>query len=134
MDKEKKARNHFWKECGRKMAKRRKELELSRNRVSELVGISEKDLGQIERGEHGCGLPRMVAIARVLNLPLDELTANVPAQTEQMLEKRQQVLDRLIALFSGCTTEELESLFQLNLDLMKYIKRARRGDYEDSHL
>ena len=43
MDKEKKARNHFWKECGRKMAKRRKELELSRNRVSELVGISEKD-------------------------------------------------------------------------------------------
>ena len=116
------------------MAERRKELGLSRNRVSELVGISEKDLGQIERGEHGCGTPRLAAIAQVLSLSMDELTANVPVQIKETAERRQQALERLIALFSGCTAEELESLFQLNLDLMKYIKRARRGDYEDSHL
>lgn len=134
MDVKKKTGNRFWKECGRKMAERRKELGLSRNRVSESVGISEKDLGQIERGEHGCGLPRLAAIAGVLNLPIDELIVNVPVQVEQMPEKRQQALDRLLALFSGCTAEELETLFQLNLDLMKYIKRARRDDYEDSHL
>ncbi len=125
MDIEKNAGNHFWKECGRKMAERRKELGLSRNRVSEAVGISEKDLGQIERGEHGCGLPRLVALSQVLNLPMDELTANAPVQTDSTPEQRQQALDRLNALFSGCTTEELEFLFQLNLDLMKYIKRAR---------
>lgn len=121
----KKNENHFWKECGEKMAKRRKELRLSRNRVSELVGISEKDLGQIERGEHGCGLPRLAAISQVLNLSMDELTTNAPLKSEDLSEQRQQALDRLHALFSGCTTEELESLFQLNLDFMKYIKRAR---------
>jgi len=134
MDKEKEANKHFWRECGKKMAKRRKELGLSRNRVSESVGISEKDLGQIERGEHGCGMARLTAIAKVLNLPMDELTLDVPLLADTDPQKRQEVLDRLLALFSGCTTEELESLFQLNFDLMKYIKRARRGDYEDRHL
>lgn len=134
MDARKKNEKHFWRECGEKMAKRRKELRLSRNRVSELVGISEKDLGQIERGEHGYGIQRLKAIAQVLNLSMDEITTDVPVKSNDTSEQRKQALDRLNKLFSGCTAEELETLFQMNLDFMKYIKRARSGNHEDSHL
>lgn len=125
MGAEKKQKNRDLVDCGQRIMARRKELGLSRNRLSESVGISEKDLAQIERGEHGCRTGRLAAIAATLNVTLDYLWNGEQRKSVKLPECESPGLQRLFMLFDGCTEEDANSLFQLNLDFMKYIKRSR---------
>ena len=63
----------FWKNVGQRITVRRKQLGMTRDQLSFIINISEKGLGQLERGEHGCSVARLIAITNTLNMSLDEL-------------------------------------------------------------
>ena len=49
----------FWVNIGKRIRLRREQFGLTRDQLSYEIGVSEKTLGQIERGEHGCSVARL---------------------------------------------------------------------------
>lgn len=52
----------FWVNIGKRIRLRREQFGLTRDQLSYEIGVSEKTLGQIERGEHGCSVARLFMI------------------------------------------------------------------------
>lgn len=87
---------------------------------SSLIGTGEKDLGQLERGEHGCSVARLVLIAKTLNLSLDELVLgkNENSKDSAQLTSMREYIDLLLA---NCTEIQLNSIYHVLLAIMPYI-------------
>ena len=69
-----------YKEMGKRIYGRRKELGLTQEKVAEMVDISPSHFGQIERGEDKCSLVVIVNIATALELNLDTLIRGIDEQ------------------------------------------------------
>ena len=110
----------FWAKIGRRIFSHRKQMKMSRDMLSSLIGTSEKDLGQIERGEHGCSVARLVLIAKTLNLSLDEL---VLGNNENSKDSAQPTSMReyINLLLANCTEIQLNSIYHVLLAIMPYI-------------
>ncbi len=65
--------NDFYLKLGKKIYKLRRGLKLSRERFSELAGINDYYLGEIERGEKKASLDILFKIANILGLKIHEL-------------------------------------------------------------
>ena len=61
----------FWEKVGQRIINRRKQLGMTRDQLSDFLQITYKGLSQIERGEHGCSVARLIQISNILNLSLD---------------------------------------------------------------
>lgn len=110
----------FWPKIGLRITSRRKQLGMSRDMFSSLIGTSEKDLGQIERGEHGYSVARLVLIAKTLNLSLDELVfgKNENAKDSAQPTSMHEYIDLLLA---NCTEIQLNSIYHVLLAIIPYI-------------
>ena len=110
----------FWPKIGRRISSRRKQMKMSRDMFSSLIGTGEKDLGQLERGEHGCSVARLVLIAKTLNLSLDELVLgkNENSKDSAQPTSMREYIDLLLA---NCTEIQLNSLYHVLLAIMPYI-------------
>lgn len=64
---------HLPKVLGKKIQKRRKELELTQERLAEKVGISRAYMGYIEQGRNIPSLEILEKISRILKFPLSRL-------------------------------------------------------------
>lgn len=62
---------------GERLRSYRQKLKMSQEAVAELAGLHPTYIGQVERGEKNATIESIVKIARVLNLPLEELFANI---------------------------------------------------------
>ena len=71
----------FWVNIGKRIRLRREQFGLTRDQLSYEIGVSEKTLGQIERGEHGCSVARLFMIASKLNISVDRLLKGTPQET-----------------------------------------------------
>lgn len=71
----------FWVNIGKRIRLRREQFGLTRDQLSYEIGVSEKTLGQIERGEHGCSVARLFMIASKLNISVDRLLKGTPQKT-----------------------------------------------------
>jgi transcriptional regulator with XRE-family HTH domain len=66
-----------YKTIGNKIKATRQQKEITREKLSEMVGISAMYLGQLERGERRGGINNYIAIANALELSLDFMFFNV---------------------------------------------------------
>lgn len=65
--------NDFYLKLGKKIYKLRRGLKLSREKFSELAGINDYYLGEIERGEKKASLDILLKITNILGLKIHEL-------------------------------------------------------------
>ncbi len=69
-----------YKEMGKRIHDRRKELGLTQEKVAEKIDVGPSHFGQIERGDNKCSLAVIVNIATVLELNLDTLIRGIDEQ------------------------------------------------------
>lgn len=62
---------------GERLRSYRNKKKMSQEAVAELAGMHPPYIGQLERGEKNATIDSIVKISRALNLPLEELFANI---------------------------------------------------------
>lgn len=79
---------------GKRIRNSREKKGLTQENVAELVGISERAYGSIERGKTCCSLVNLIKIVRVLGLSMDYLLFDkVPEEDKNELHKLIKSLD-----------------------------------------
>ena len=69
--------NIDYKEMGKRIREKRKELGLTQEKLAEKIEISTSHMGEIERGTSICSLSVLVNLATVLELNLDTLVKGI---------------------------------------------------------
>ena len=64
-------------QIGKRIKLKRKEMELTQERLSELIDVSPSYISEIERGSSICSLSTIVNIAKILDLSLDYLVFGI---------------------------------------------------------
>ena len=111
----------FWKNIGQRITVRRKQLGMTRDQLSFIINISEKGLGQLERGEHGCSVTRLIVIANTLNMSLDELIFGKHEFSEHELEQIRTARGRIDLLLENRSETQLNSLYHVLLSIVSYM-------------
>jgi transcriptional regulator with XRE-family HTH domain len=65
-------------DLGRRIKELRQAKRLSQARLAERIGIDQSQISRIENGESGATLETLLALSRVFNVSLDELTGETP--------------------------------------------------------
>ncbi|XID90457.1 helix-turn-helix domain-containing protein [Paenibacillaceae bacterium WGS1546] len=85
----------FIKLLGERIRYIRKERGLSQEQLGEKAGLSEKYIGQVERGEKNLTIDSLYKISRGLSLALEELFRSLdPTDREDDLERLLSMLDK----------------------------------------
>ena len=66
-----------YKAMGRRIREKRKELDLTQEKLAEMIDISPSHVGEIERGTSVCSVEVLVNLATVLGLNLDTLIKGI---------------------------------------------------------
>lgn len=108
----------FWVNIGKRIRRRREQFGLTRDQLSFEVGISEKALGQLERGENGCSVARLLCIASKLNVTIDELIQDTPKSPSAMASSPR---ERINLLLEGRPDIQLETIYHILMAIMPYL-------------
>ncbi len=96
---------------GKRIREERKKLNLTQEKLAELVNVSTTYIGFIERGERTLTLSKLVTIANVLGVSVDYLLADSIAADSSAQEKL------LLKLFASAKPEQRD----LILDITKLL-------------
>lgn len=69
--------NLNYREIGKKIQNKRKELKITQEKLSEIIDVSPSYISEIERGSSICSLSTIVNIAKILDLSLDYLVFGI---------------------------------------------------------
>lgn len=119
----------FWKKVGQRIISRREQLGTTRDQLSDFLQITYKGLSQIERGEHGCSVSRLMQIASTLNLSLDELIFGKHELSEHELEQTRTARDRINLLLENRTETQLNSIYHVLLSIVSYMPLDQERDF-----
>lgn len=111
----------FWEKVGQRIINRRKQLGMTRDQLSDFLQITYKGLSQIERGEHGCSVARLIAITNILNMSLDELIFGKHKLSEHELEQIHTARGRIDLLLENRTETQLNSIYHVLLAIVSYM-------------
>ena len=114
----------FWVNIGKRIRLRREQFGLTRDQLSYEIGVSEKTLGQIERGEHGCSVARLFMIASKLNISVDRLLKGTPQET---LLPASSSRERIDLLLEGRPEIQLDSIYHVLLSIVPYLPLDEEG-------
>ncbi|NLY77687.1 MAG: helix-turn-helix transcriptional regulator [Tissierellia bacterium] len=124
-------------EIGARIRKERENLNLSREKFAEILGISPYYLGQIERGDRKMSLQVLTKIAISLHLPVDYILFgackfmdnNFPTTKYISKEASQNYnayinedLEELIKILSRCSYKEISLLKEVVTLIIPFIK------------
>lgn len=98
---------------GNRIRQEREALELTRDQLAELLGISSYYLGQLERGERQMSLPVLVKISEKLHVSLDYLVLGKDSYEHQNTTE-------IDALLKKCSKKELELVKKLIKTVLPY--------------
>lgn len=83
-----------YKFLGKRIREERQKLNLTQEKLSESVGISDSYLGQIERGERSVTLDTLIRLANRLNVTIDYLLKDyVNTDNNMFLNQFAQIID-----------------------------------------
>ena len=115
------------KEIGSRIRQKREILGLSREKFSEIVGLSPYYIGQIERGDRNMSLDTLIKISSSLNVSVDFILKGYTHYMENVLAKEaiednyKEELDEeikdILSLLSGTSKENI----RLIKDMIKLI-------------
>lgn len=116
----------FWEKVGQRIINRRKQLGMTRDQLSDFLQITYKGLSQIERGEHGCSVARLIQISNILNLSLDDLLfgkheLSEHELSEHELEQIRTARGRIDLLLENRTETQLNSIYHVLLAIVSYM-------------
>lgn len=126
-----------YKELGARIRKERENLNLSREKFAEIVGISPYYLGQIERGDRRMSLEILIKIANTLHVSVDYILFGVDRifnnsscnqeyiareSTDEYKSYEHNSLQDLINLLSRCTNSQLSLVKELVKLIIPYLK------------
>ncbi|NLO82999.1 MAG: helix-turn-helix transcriptional regulator [Clostridiales bacterium] len=111
---------------GRRIREERKKLNLSREELAEIVGLSDYYVGQLERGERQMSLPVLVKIVNCLHVSLDYLIFGktlkaYPAVNENHDDYMNVNMEELSDLLKKCSPPELTLIKRLIKAVLPYI-------------
>ncbi|GAV25383.1 transcriptional regulator [Carboxydothermus islandicus] len=116
------------KAIGQRIREEREKLELSREEIAELLGLSDYYVGQIERGERQMSLPVLVNMAKCLHLSLDYLifgktTTDIAGVQEETgtYNLPQNIDQELLYLLQKCSYRELKLIKKLIKTILPYL-------------
>lgn len=112
---------NFWEKVGQRIINRRKQLGMTRDQLSDFLQITYKGLSQIERGEHGCSVARLIQISNILNLSLDDLLFGKHELSEHELEQIHTARGRIDLLLENRTETQLNSIYHVLLAIVSYM-------------
>lgn len=72
--------NLNYKEIGRRIKIKRKEIQITQEKLSEIIDVSPSYISEIERGSSICSLSTITNIANTLNCSLDYLVLGITSQ------------------------------------------------------
>jgi len=98
---------------GNRIRQGREALELTRDQLAELLGISSYSLGQLERGERQMSLPVLVKISEKLHVSLDYLVFGKDSDEGHNTTE-------IEALLKKCSKKELELVKKLIKTVLPY--------------
>jgi transcriptional regulator with XRE-family HTH domain len=98
---------------GNRIRQGREALELTRDQLAELLGISSYYLGQLERGERQMSLPVLVKISEKLHVSLDYLVLGKDSHESHDTTE-------IEALLKKCSKKELELVIKLIKTVLPY--------------
>lgn len=100
---------------GLKIKQCRNSLNITQERLAEIIDISQSYLGQIERGVRGVNIENLTKIANALNVSLDYLLSDYLTPKENDLDV---IWSNII---KGKSQQDKETYISLIKDLEKYI-------------
>lgn len=114
---------------GQRIRMEREKLELTREELAEIVGISDYYIGQLERGERQMSLPVMIKIANCLHVSLDYLIFGKTPCDSYYAHDAQGVYDacsgdkdtEINSLLNKCSPKELELIKKIIKVILPYI-------------
>ncbi|MBR7132676.1 MAG: helix-turn-helix transcriptional regulator [Clostridia bacterium] len=105
---------------GQKIRKYRKAMNMSQEKLSELVGISVTHMSHIETGNTRLSLPVLVDLAKVLEVRMDDLLFDFPLEKEISIKELSEILET-------CTPQEIkiitETVKALKTSFNKYLSK-----------
>ena len=69
--------NLNYKEIGKRIQTKRKEIQITQEKLSEIIDVSPSYISEIERGSSICSLATLTTIANTLNASLDYLVLGI---------------------------------------------------------
>jgi transcriptional regulator with XRE-family HTH domain len=122
------------KKIGQKLREERERLNLSRSELSEIVGLSDYYVGQLERGERQMSLQVLIKIAASLHLSLDYLLFDkkndhptFPCEsTEAYQTSQHQTISEIHDLLKKCSAQELALILKLLKTALPYLNSPER--------
>ena len=98
--------NDFRKQMGLRIRDCRKAMDLTQEDMAELLNISVKHYGGVERGNAGLSLEKMVTVSRVLNISLDYLVNNQPSVPVE-------IPPRLVEIYLSSSEEKRNRIMEI---------------------
>jgi len=129
---------------GARIRKERENLNLSREKFAEIVGISPYYLGQIERGDRRMSLEILIKIANTLHVSVDYILFGVDMlfynsscnkeyiareSDDEYKSYEHNSLQDLINLLSRCTNSQLSLVKELVKLIIPYLKKLSFHNY-----
>lgn len=104
---------------GNRIKRIRQEKGITREKLSEIIGISTMYLGQLERGERRGGINNYIEIANTLNLSLDYLFFN-EIYTNEIIDNK--ILQEISSIIESLDKDKKDLFLNIVLDTAKHIK------------
>ncbi|QQY79832.1 DNA-binding XRE family transcriptional regulator [Keratinibaculum paraultunense] len=124
--------NLDFKNIGAKIRLERENLNLTREKLAELLDLSPYYIGQIERGERKMSVETLVNISKILHVSIDYLLDNsceidnkyvVSESFDQYkLNENDDELKELFSILKRCSKEEISLITDLVKLILPYIK------------
>jgi len=104
-----------WNEVSRRIKDLRNQQKISRDRISELIGVSSSFINLLERGDSGISVDNLFRLSRVFGVSVDYLLTGEQDGTVIAAPIR---ISQLNAVLGDCTDKE----FDFALGLITYVK------------
>ncbi len=113
--------NNIKKQIGARLRKLRLENGYTQEKISEMLGISQKHYSEVERGLVGLGLGHLVQISELFSVSLDYLIKGVEPINYSFSGIT--VFNELYASCSPYTQKQILSLLQIVYDIEKHSRQ-----------
>ena len=111
-----------YKKIGNKIKEIRQQKNITREKLSEIIGISSMYLGQLERGERRGGINNYIEIANALNLSLDYLFFE-ELNTVEVVDN--QIFKNLKEILNTLDNDKKTLFLNIVLDVAKRIEKIK---------
>lgn len=109
---------NLWKECGRRIQQTRERQHISRDSLAAQIGTEYRNLGEIERGEHGTRIDKLILICKILNMSLDYLFFGVGTHDQDGVDDPR--IAQVVTYLQNCSSEQRNDMLDILSKIIKY--------------